>query len=107
MNRLTVSMMAAALMFGVQSTRAEHEKQIEELRNPNKSTSEIIGRKVTNAQDEDLGKIQDIIVNVEAGTAPYAVIAQGGVFGPNRCRIAVPLSALQCSEDGKRLMMSA
>lgn len=95
--------MAAALMFGVQGVRAEHEKDA----SSQKSASEIIGKKVTNAQDEDLGKVQDIIVNVGAGTAPYAVIAHGGVLGANRSKIAVPLSSLQCSADGKNVMISA
>lgn len=103
MNRITVSLMAATLMFGVQSTRADHEKEIKSQ----KSASEIIGKKVTNAQDEDLGKVQDIIVNVETGTAPYAVIAHGGVLGANRSKIAVPLNSLHCSADGKSVVMSA
>lgn len=106
MNRLTVSLLAAGLMLGVQGARADHEKELKD-RNSQKSANEIIGKKVTNAQDEDLGKVQDIIINVNAGTAPYAVIATGGVLGANRSKIAVPLSSLSCSADGKDLVMSA
>src|SRR6185295_13396808 len=73
MNRLTISLLAAGLMLGAQSTRADHEKEMKD-RSSHRSANEIIGKKVTNAQDEDLGKVQDIIINVEAGTAPYAVI---------------------------------
>jgi sporulation protein YlmC with PRC-barrel domain len=106
MNRLTVSLLAAGLMFGVQSTRADSEKEMKD-RSFNKSANEIIGKKVTNAQDQDLGKVQDIIVNVDAGTAPYAIIATGGVLGANRAKVAVPLSSLRCSADGKEFVMSA
>ena len=106
MNRLTVSLLTAGLVLGMQSTRADHEKEMKE-RSSNKSANEIIGRKVTNAQNEDLGKVQDIIINVDAGTAPYAVIATGGVFGANRSKVAVPLSSLRCSADGKEVVMTA
>jgi sporulation protein YlmC with PRC-barrel domain len=107
MNRLTLSLLACALAFGVQVSRAEHEKNIKALGSSERSATEIIGKKVTNAQNEDLGKIQDVIVNIDQGTAPYAVIASGGVFTGNRSRIAVSLSSLQCSADGKHLMLSA
>lgn len=106
MNRLTVYLLAAGFMLGVQSTRADHEKEMKE-RSANKSANEIIGKKVTNAQNEDLGKVQDIVINVDAGTAPYAVIATGGVLGANRSKIAVPLNSLRCSADGKELVMTA
>lgn len=107
MNRLNISLMAFVLVLGMQAARAEHEKEIKELKGPERSASDIIGKKVVNAQNEDLGKVHDIIVNVERGTAPYAVIASGGAFTGNRSKIAVPLSSLQCSADGKNLTMSA
>ena len=107
MNRLTLSLMACVLAFGAQVSRAEHEKDIKALSSSERSATEIIGKKVTNAQNEDLGKVQDIIVNIDQGTAPYAVIASGGTFTGNRSRIAVPLSSLQCSADGKQVMLSA
>lgn len=107
MNRLTVPLIALALAVGTQGVRAEHEKVIKELGRSERSASDIIGKKVTNAQNEDLGKIQDIIVNVDRGTAPYAIIASGGAFTANRARVAVPLSSLECSADGKNLTMNA
>ena len=107
MIRLTVCLFAASLLSGVQSTRAEHEKEIKELKSSHRSATEIIGKKITNAQNEDLGKVEDIIINVEAGTAPYAVIASGSILGANRSKIAVPLSSFHCSADGKNLVMSA
>jgi len=107
MNRLTLSLMACALAFGSQVSRAEHEKDNKALGSSERSATEIIGKKVTNAQNEDLGKVQDIIVNIDQGTAPYAVIASGGAFTGNRSKIAVPLSSLQCSGDGKQVMLGA
>ena len=107
MNRFAISMMALTLACGAQVGRAEHEKEIKELPGSERSANEIIGKKVTNTQNEDLGKVQDIIVNVRDGTAPYAVIATGGVLKANRPRIAVPLSSLECSADDKHVMIGA
>jgi sporulation protein YlmC with PRC-barrel domain len=114
MKRLILLPIAASLMLGAQGICADYNKDLKEKDakytgnlQSQKSASDIIGKKVTNAQNEDLGKVQDIIVNVDTGTAPYAIIAHGGVLGANRTRIAVPLTALQCSGDGKELMISA
>ena len=107
MKRLTVTLMAVVLALGTQGVRADHEKTIKELKTSERCASDIIGKKVTNAQNEDLGKIQDIIVNVDQGTAPYAIIASGGAFTGSRARVAVPLSCLDCAPDGKHLTINA
>ncbi len=100
MKALTVSLMATTLLMAAQSARADHEKEMKSAGHSQVSASEIIGKKVSNTRGEDLGKVQDIIVNVESGTAPYAVITSGGVLGGKRSRTAVPMSALQCDADG-------
>ena len=103
MNRPVVVLTAVSILFaGAIATYADHTNQ-----SKTKSANEIIGKKVMNSQNEDLGKIQDLIINVESGTAPYAVIATGGTLGINRSKVAVPLSSLQCSADGKNLVLSA
>jgi hypothetical protein len=101
---LTASLCAASLLFAGLSIRAEHEKEMRGAKDPC-SASEIIGKKVTNAQDEDLGKVHDLIVNIGAGTVPYAIIAHGGVLG--RTKIGVSLESLRPSADGKSLILSA
>jgi sporulation protein YlmC with PRC-barrel domain len=69
--------------------------------------SEIIGKQVKNTQDEDLGKLQEFIVNLDSGDVPYAIIAHGGALGVGRTKTAVPFDSLRCSSDGKTLMLSA
>jgi len=100
----------ASLTLAVQPTRADdYEKQ--SSRNTQISSqltaNELIGKKVKNAQDEDLGKVQDLIVSLDSGRVPYAVIAHGGAFGTGRTKTAVPINCLQCSSDGKTLILSA
>ena len=70
-----------------------------------RSANELIGKKVVNAQDETLGKVHDIILDLESGTASYAVITHGSAFTRNR--VAVPLSALHWTDDGKAVQLSA
>lgn len=106
-SRFIAPLVAATLLMGLQAVRAEHEKDIKELRSSGKSASELIGKKVVNAQDETLGKVHDIIINVEADTASYAVIAQGGTFSASRNKVAVPLGSLHCSADGKTVTLAA
>jgi len=71
------------------------------------TASELIGKEVRNSQDESLGKVSDLIVSLDSGRVPYAVIAHGGALGVGRSKTAVPVSDLQCSGDRKTLMLSA
>ena len=98
---LTISIVAAALLAGSQNLRADH------LGKPHseKSANDIIGQKVTNDQNEDVGKVQDLIIDMESSRAPYAIISTGGLT--KRAKVAVPLSSLRCSTDGKAMVITA
>lgn len=41
----------------------------------------VIGSKVVNAQNEDLGKIEDLVLGAGAGRIAYAVLSFGGFLG--------------------------
>jgi len=70
--------------------------------------SQIIGMSVKNYQDEDLGQVQDLIVDFDSYSVPCAIIAHGGALGIGRTKTAVPMSAFQCSStESKTLMLSA
>jgi sporulation protein YlmC with PRC-barrel domain len=101
---LTSALLAASLMCVAPLARADHEKSAAKEQC---SANEFIGKKVKNHHDEDLGKVQDLIINREAGTIPFAVIAHGGVLGAGRSKTAVPIESLKPSADGKTLIMSA
>ena len=55
-------------------------------------TSEIIGLTVTNDQNQDLGKVKDLILDSD-GRVTYLVIARGGFFGVGERLCAVPWQA--------------
>jgi sporulation protein YlmC with PRC-barrel domain len=56
--------------------------------------SKIKGEKVTTANGEDLGKIEDIMIDQEKGMIAYAVISFGGFLGIGNKQFAIPWEAL-------------
>jgi sporulation protein YlmC with PRC-barrel domain len=56
--------------------------------------SKIQGEKVVNKNDDDLGKIEDLMVDIHDGKIAYAVISHGGILGLGSKHIAIPWQAL-------------
>ena len=52
------------------------------------------GDKVVNRRGEDLGAIEDIMVDVHRGTVAYAVMSTGGFLGLGDKLFAIPWNAL-------------
>lgn len=69
------------------------------------STSTITGDEVCNMQDEDLGKIQDLMLDTAEGRIRYAVLASGGFLGMGDRLFAVPWKALQLDTENKRFLL--
>jgi sporulation protein YlmC with PRC-barrel domain len=63
------------------------------------TASSIIGDKVYNTTGDDLGKIMDIMLNVDKGNIEYVIIAFGGFMGMGRKYFAVPFEALDLDVD--------
>ena len=59
------------------------------------SASSLSGNKVVNHQDEDLGNIEDLMINAEKGAVDYAVLSFGGVMGIGDKLFAIPMSAIE------------
>lgn len=59
--------------------------------------SDLLGHEVTNAEDEKLGKIDELAVDVEAGRIVEVVLSTG-LFGRS---VVVPPSAFRCDPDPK------
>lgn len=103
-NHITVSLIAVSVVALASLARADHDK--DSLKDQC-SANEVIGKTVKNLQNEELGKVQDLIVNLDAGTVPYAIIAHGGVLGAGRSKTAVSLDSLQPAPDRKSLLLLA
>jgi len=58
-------------------------------------SSHLTGMTVRNAQGEALGKVDDLVINVETGKIDYAALSHGGVLGIGDKLFAVPWNELQ------------
>ena len=50
----------------------------------------VIGSKVVNAQKENLGRIEELVLDAGAGRIAYAVLSFGGVLGMGDKYFAIP-----------------
>lgn len=58
------------------------------------SASSLAGDRVRNTAGEDLGKIEEIMVDIHSGRVAYAVLSFGGFLGMGNKLFAVPWHAL-------------
>jgi sporulation protein YlmC with PRC-barrel domain len=59
------------------------------------SASKIIGEAVVNRQNEDLGKIHELVIDAKDGRLVYAVLSFGGFMGMGNKLFAMPWSAFE------------
>jgi sporulation protein YlmC with PRC-barrel domain len=71
------------------------------------SASTLAGDSVYNEAGQDLGKIDQIMVDIPSGRIAYAVLSFGGILGIGSKLFAVPWSALVLDEDEKHFVLSA
>lgn len=69
------------------------------------SANTITGDEVCNLQDEKLGKIQDVMLDMTNGKIRYAVLASGGFLGIGDRLFAVPWKALKQDKENNRFML--
>ena len=72
----------------------------------NRKVSEVIGADVRNQQDENLGDIKDLVLDVSNGHVRYAVVSFGGWLGIGDKLFAVPMSALQQVNNKEEFTMN-
>ena len=65
----------------------------------------LVGDDVYNNQDEKLGDIKEIMLDVASGTVAYAVLSFGGVLTLGEKLFAVPWEALTLDTVNKRFVL--
>jgi sporulation protein YlmC with PRC-barrel domain len=65
------------------------------------SASTLAGDSVQNSAGEDLGKVDELMIDIPSGRVAYAVLSIGGFLGMGNKLFAVPWSALRVDEDKK------
>ena len=69
------------------------------------AASTLAGDQVQNSAGEDLGKVDEIMIDIPAGKVAYAVLSFGGFLGMGNKLFAVPWSALRLDEDKKHFIL--
>lgn len=63
------------------------------------SATTMIGDRVTNRSGENLGKIEELMIDLSRGSVAYAVLSFGGVLGMGDKLFAIPFQALKLDAD--------
>jgi sporulation protein YlmC with PRC-barrel domain len=71
------------------------------------TASTLAGNKVINRQEETLGEIDEIMLDVPRGRIAYAVLSSGGFLGVGERLFAVPWTALTLDTERKCFVMDA
>lgn len=71
------------------------------------SSSTITSDRVRNTKGEDLGKIEDLMINTDDGAVQYAVLSFGGVLGMGGKLFAVPFGRLKVDSTNKCIILDA
>ena len=70
------------------------------------AASTLAGDSVRNAKGEDLGNVDEIMIDIPSGRVAYAVLSFGGVMGMGNKLFAVPWSALKVDEDEQSFILN-
>ena len=69
-------------------------------------TTEIVGSRVVNSNGEKLGKIENIMLDLQHGCIAYAVMMSGGVFGLGHKHYPIPIGALTYDDTDREFILS-
>jgi sporulation protein YlmC with PRC-barrel domain len=69
------------------------------------SATTLVGDGVRNTDGEDLGKVKDIMIDLDAGMISYAVLDMGGFLGIGNRLFAVPWNSLKIDTDAHELVL--
>ena len=71
------------------------------------SGSSLKGDRVVNYKGEDLGKIEEIMIDLDRGRVAYAVLSFGGFLGLGDKLFAIPWQAITVDTVKKQLILNA
>lgn len=69
--------------------------------------SKIIGTQVRNKQNERVGTVKDVVLDVRTGKIAYAVLSVGGMLGAGDKLVALPLDSLTAQPGGDYFVIDA
>jgi len=69
--------------------------------------SGLIGMDVRNSQNEKLGEIKDLVMDLHSGKVAYVVLSVGGFLGIGDKYVAIPPNAFAFAPDQEKLVLNA
>ena len=69
------------------------------------SASRVIGESVVNREQQDLGKIHELVFDAREGRLAYAVLTFGGFMGMGNKLFALPWKALEFATTENKLIL--
>jgi sporulation protein YlmC with PRC-barrel domain len=69
------------------------------------SSTSIVDNDVVNARGENLGHVEDLMIDLDRGCIAYAVLSFGGVLGIGDKLFAVPWSSLKLDTTEKQFIL--
>jgi sporulation protein YlmC with PRC-barrel domain len=66
----------------------------------------LVGNSVYNLENDDIGNIKEIMLEMSTGNIRYAVLSFGSFLGMGEKLFAVPWSALTLDTDNKRFVLN-
>lgn len=70
------------------------------------SSDSLCGTNVCNPQGEDLGHLQELMIDPATGETNYAVLSFGGFLGMGDKLFAVPFRQLQIDRENHRMVLN-
>jgi osmotically-inducible protein OsmY len=101
---VVVAAACAAIQFSARAGDAQSRDKHRMSTTANRA-SEVIGMEVRNAQNEKLGKIDDLIIDLASGHVSYAVLSMGGVLGIGDKLVVVPANQFSYALSEKKLIL--
>jgi sporulation protein YlmC with PRC-barrel domain len=95
--------LALATVFFCADTAGAKDKKKKEITYPALLTvSDIKGASVINLQNENIGSIDEILIEANTGHIRFAIVSVGGFLGIGSTRIAVPWGAFVITKENNK-----
>ena len=82
------------------------EGEIEKAQGGKSADKSLIGKVVVDEKGREIGRVQDLVMNMEKGELGYVVIQVKGDEGDEELKLPVPVKALKPGEDGQKLVLN-
>lgn len=69
------------------------------------SSSTLTGDPIRNRTDEELGSVEDLMIDLDSGRVAYLVMASGGILGMGEKYFAVPWKMVEVDLDSHSIIV--